>query len=69
MQCLPTHRLTPGKLFISIFASFSICGILQIDLARIPDAAYPFVVLVIGLENMLVVSRLTIRRVTLSNLS
>jgi hypothetical protein len=42
-------------MFISIIASFSICGVLQIDLARIPDAAYPFVVLVIGLENMSVV--------------
>ncbi|KAF2431106.1 hypothetical protein EJ08DRAFT_733614 [Tothia fuscella] len=40
------------ELVVSITASFSICGILHIDLARIPDAAYPFVVLVMGLENM-----------------
>lgn len=37
---------------ISILASFTICGILKINLARIPREAYPFVVLVIGLENM-----------------
>ena len=37
---------------LSITASFSLCGLLKIDLARIPDAAYPFVVLVMGLENM-----------------
>jgi hypothetical protein len=37
---------------ISIVASFTICGFLKIDLARIPQEAYPFVVLVIGLENM-----------------
>ncbi|KIW06811.1 uncharacterized protein PV09_02491 [Verruconis gallopava] len=40
------------ELAISITASFSVCGFLKIDLARIPDAAYPFVVLVMGLENM-----------------
>lgn len=37
---------------LSITASFSLCGLLEIDLARVPDAAYPFVVLVMGLENM-----------------
>jgi hypothetical protein len=37
---------------LSITASFSVCGLLKIDLARVPDAAYPFVVLVMGLENM-----------------
>jgi hypothetical protein len=37
---------------VSIFASFSICGALKIDLAMMPQEAYPFVVLVIGLENM-----------------
>jgi hypothetical protein len=37
---------------LSITASFSVCGLLKIDLARIPDAAYPFVVFVMGLENM-----------------
>ncbi|KAE9981443.1 hypothetical protein EG328_011594 [Venturia inaequalis] len=37
---------------ISIIASFSICGFLQIDLARVPDYYYPFIVWVIGLENM-----------------
>ncbi|OCL10514.1 hypothetical protein AOQ84DRAFT_362352 [Glonium stellatum] len=37
---------------ISILASFTICGMLKINLARIPHEAYPFVILVIGLENM-----------------
>lgn len=36
----------------SILASFTICGMLKINLATIPQNAYPFVVLVIGLENM-----------------
>ncbi|KAF2401355.1 hypothetical protein EJ06DRAFT_508948 [Trichodelitschia bisporula] len=40
------------QIAVSILGSFSICGVLKIDLARIPDAAYPFVVLVMGLENM-----------------
>jgi hypothetical protein len=40
------------EIALSITASFSACGLLKIDLARIPDAAYPFVVLVMGLENM-----------------
>ncbi|KAH9827105.1 Sterol-sensing domain of SREBP cleavage-activation [Teratosphaeria destructans] len=36
----------------SILSSFTICGILKINLSMIPQNAYPFVVLVIGLENM-----------------
>ncbi|KAK4560340.1 hypothetical protein LTR86_005536 [Recurvomyces mirabilis] len=36
----------------SVLASFTICGILKINLSMIPQNAYPFVVLVIGLENM-----------------
>lgn len=36
----------------SILASLTICGILKINLSMIPQNAYPFVVLVIGLENM-----------------
>ena len=36
----------------SILASFTICGMLKINLSMIPQNAYPFVVLVIGLENM-----------------
>lgn len=36
----------------SIVASFTICGLLGINLAQIPQEAYPFVVLVIGLENI-----------------
>lgn len=36
----------------SILSSFTICGILKINLSMIPQSAYPFVVLVIGLENM-----------------
>jgi len=37
---------------ISIFASFTICGIFGIDLAGIPSEMYPIVIVVIGLENM-----------------
>lgn len=36
----------------SVLASFTICGLLGINLAQIPQEAYPFVVLVIGLENI-----------------
>ena len=36
----------------SILASFTVCGLLGINLAQIPREAYPFVVLVIGLENI-----------------
>jgi WD40 repeat protein len=46
------YRLTTAKITISIVASFTICGFLRIDLAHIPQEAYPFVVFVIGLENM-----------------
>lgn len=40
------------ELTVSVVASFTICGVLNIDLTRIPREAYPFVVLTIGLENM-----------------
>ncbi|KAF2162353.1 hypothetical protein M409DRAFT_69238 [Zasmidium cellare ATCC 36951] len=36
----------------SILASFTICGILKINLSMVPQNAYPFVVLVLGVENM-----------------
>ncbi|KAK5164836.1 uncharacterized protein LTR77_009500 [Saxophila tyrrhenica] len=36
----------------SIMSSFTICGILKINLSMIPQNAYPFVVLVLGIENM-----------------
>ena len=36
----------------SILASFTICAILKINLSMIPQNAYPFVVLVMGIENM-----------------
>lgn len=36
----------------SILAAFTICGILKINLSMIPQNAYPFVVLVMGIENM-----------------
>ncbi|KXT06029.1 hypothetical protein AC578_1332 [Pseudocercospora eumusae] len=36
----------------SIMASFTICGILKINLSTIPQNAYPFVALVLGVENM-----------------
>lgn len=43
---------SPPQIGVSILASFSICGALKIDLAMMPREAYPFVILVIGLENM-----------------
>ncbi|PSK55469.1 Sterol regulatory element-binding protein cleavage-activating protein [Elsinoe australis] len=36
----------------SILASFTICGLLKINLDQIPPESYPFVVLAIGLENI-----------------
>jgi hypothetical protein len=45
-------KLTSVQITISIVASFTFCGFLRIDLAHIPQEAYPFVVFVIGLENM-----------------
>ena len=40
------------QITISILASITICNLLNINLAQLPQEAYPFVVLVIGLENM-----------------
>ncbi|KAF2495792.1 hypothetical protein BU16DRAFT_356579 [Lophium mytilinum] len=40
------------KMSAAIVASFTICGMLKINLAHIPREAYPFVVLVIGLDNI-----------------
>lgn len=40
------------ELTVSIVASFTICGMLKVDLTRIPREVYPFVVFAIGLENM-----------------
>lgn len=40
------------ELSVSIIASLTICGILNIDLSLIPREVYPFVVFAIGLENM-----------------
>lgn len=40
------------QILFSIMSSFTICAILNIDLSRIPRAAYPLVVLAISLENM-----------------
>ncbi|KAF2668086.1 hypothetical protein BT63DRAFT_457385 [Microthyrium microscopicum] len=41
------------EMVISILASFTICGLLGIDLSWVPQETYPFVVFVMGLENML----------------
>jgi hypothetical protein len=40
------------EMLVSVFASFTICGFLGIDLSVIPQEVYPFVVLVIGLEHV-----------------
>jgi hypothetical protein len=34
----------------SVVASITICGVLKINLATIPKNAYPFIVLIIGIE-------------------
>jgi Sterol-sensing domain of SREBP cleavage-activation len=39
-------------MIVSVIASFTICAMLGIDLGRIPQEVYPFVVLGIGPENM-----------------
>ena len=41
-----------SQITISVLASITICGLLKINLTQIPQEAYPFVVLAIGLENM-----------------
>ncbi len=40
------------QMTFSILASFTICGMLNINLSMVPQNAYPFVVLVLGIENM-----------------
>ncbi|OAQ96299.1 hypothetical protein LLEC1_00146 [Akanthomyces lecanii] len=40
------------QILLSIMSSFTVCAIFDIDLSRIPRAAYPLVVLAISLENM-----------------
>ncbi|KAM3470423.1 hypothetical protein MY5147_006415 [Beauveria neobassiana] len=40
------------QILLSIMSSFTVCAILDIDLSRIPRAAYPLVILAISLENM-----------------
>lgn len=40
------------QIALSILSSFTVCAIFEIDLSRIPRAAYPLVVLAMSLENM-----------------
>ncbi|KAH8821840.1 sterol-sensing domain of SREBP cleavage-activation-domain-containing protein, partial [Xylogone sp. PMI_703] len=40
------------QIAVSMASSFTICAILKIDLSKIPRAAYPLIVLAIGLENI-----------------
>ncbi|KAF1989457.1 hypothetical protein K402DRAFT_402094 [Aulographum hederae CBS 113979] len=40
------------KITVAIVGSFTICGFLKIDLSTLPREAYPFVAVVLGLENM-----------------
>ncbi|KAJ3498786.1 hypothetical protein NLG97_g853 [Lecanicillium saksenae] len=40
------------QIIFAILSSFTVCAIFNIDLSRIPRAAYPLVVLAISLENM-----------------
>ncbi|OAA60469.1 sterol regulatory element-binding protein cleavage-activating protein [Niveomyces insectorum RCEF 264] len=57
---LPAIKSRPGlvltvvaQIFASIMSSFTFCAVLQIDLSRIPRAAYPIVIVSMSLENML----------------
>ncbi|KIH90823.1 sterol regulatory element-binding protein cleavage-activating protein [Sporothrix brasiliensis 5110] len=57
---IPAIKSRPGlmvtfvtQIFVSILSSFTVCAILQIDLSRIPRAAYPIVIISMSLENML----------------
>lgn len=36
----------------SIFSAFTLAAVLRIDLSNVPLEAYPFIVLIVGLENM-----------------
>ncbi|TQV99112.1 Sterol regulatory element-binding protein cleavage-activating protein [Cordyceps javanica] len=40
------------QILLSIMSSLTVCAVLDIDLSRIPRAAYPLVILAISLENM-----------------
>jgi hypothetical protein len=44
------HKL---KECVSILSGFTLATFLHIDVWKIPPEAYPFIVLVVGLENML----------------
>ena len=41
------------QIVVSIMSSFTICAIFKLDLSRIPQAAYPLVVLLMSLENII----------------
>ncbi|KAL7797429.1 sterol-sensing domain of SREBP cleavage-activation domain-containing protein [Trichoderma ceciliae] len=41
------------QIFLSIMSSFTICAVFNIDLSRIPRAAYPLVILIMSLEHVL----------------
>ncbi|QIX01535.1 hypothetical protein AMS68_007052 [Peltaster fructicola] len=40
------------QMVMSVLASFTICGMLKVNLTAVPRNAYPFILTVIGLENM-----------------
>ncbi|EGX92551.1 Sterol regulatory element-binding protein cleavage-activating protein [Cordyceps militaris CM01] len=40
------------QIFLSILSSLTVCAVFDVDLSRIPRAAYPLVILAISLENM-----------------
>lgn len=57
---LPAIKSRPGliltvvaQIFMSIMSSFTVCAILNVDLSRIPRAAYPVVIVSMSLENIL----------------
>ncbi|KAJ2898196.1 uncharacterized protein MKZ38_004122 [Zalerion maritima] len=40
------------QIVFSVISSFTVCAVLEIDLSRVPHAAYPFVMLALGLEHI-----------------
>jgi hypothetical protein len=41
-----------AQIIVSVMSSFTVCAVFKVDLSRIPQAAYPFVVLSMSLENV-----------------
>jgi hypothetical protein len=57
------------QIFLSIMSSFTICAVINLDLSRIPRAAYPLVVLIMSLEHILRLMNALIRTPSEDNTS